>query len=91
MSKKITCRHRKIFLSGLPTQNRIQQNFGVDEAHPKIHGPGGHTTDFEDPCRTLMAIDALSSALIAINRTPLLNFVDSTLCVASRYNRSPSF
>ena len=65
--KKITCPHRTILLSGLPTQNRIQQNFGVGEAHPKIHGPGGHTTGFEDPCRTL--ITAAVKSLLYSNGT----------------------
>ena len=48
--KKITCPHRKVLLSGLPS---IQQNFGVGEIDPKIHDPGGQPTGFEDPCRTL--------------------------------------
>ncbi len=55
IQQKITCPHKIFVTSGLPTQNRIQQNFGVGEAHPKIHDPGGEPTGFEDPCRTLMA------------------------------------
>ena len=45
--KKLTCPHRIFLLSGLPTQNRIQQ------VVPKIHDPGGQPTGFEDPCRIL--------------------------------------
>ncbi len=32
--KAITCPHKNFVTSGLPMQNRIQQNFGVVEAHP---------------------------------------------------------
>ncbi len=39
---------------GCPRKTRIQQNFGVGVAHPKIHDPGGQPTGFEDPCRTLL-------------------------------------
>ncbi len=53
IQRKNACPHQKIVTSGLPTQNRIQQNFGVGFAHPKIHDPGGQPTGFEDPCRTL--------------------------------------
>ncbi len=54
VQKVITCPHSNFMTSGLPTRNRIQQNFGVGEATPrtgatKILRPTG----FEDPCRTL--------------------------------------
>ena len=31
-----------------------RKNFAKWAAHPKMHGPGGYTTGFEDPCRTLI-------------------------------------
>ena len=45
--KKSPCPHRIFVTSGLPVQNRIQQNFGV--AHPKIHDPVGQTAGFYSP------------------------------------------
>ncbi len=48
-----TCPHENFVTSGLRTRNRIQQNVGVGEAHPKSYDPGGQPTGFEDPCRTL--------------------------------------
>jgi len=72
IQKKITCPHRNFVTSGLPTQNRIQQNFGVGEAHPKNHDPGGQPTGFEDPCRTLGALHSPPSFSISgkVLRTP---------------------
>ena len=52
---------QRFVTSGLPTQNRIQQNFGEGEAHPKIYDPGGQPTGFEDPCRTLVAAAQLDT------------------------------
>ncbi len=52
-SNNFTCPHRNFVTSGLPTQNRIQQNLWLRPPH-KIHDPGGQPTGFEDPCRTLL-------------------------------------
>ncbi len=59
IQKVITCPHSHFMTSGLSTQNRIQQNYGAGEAHPKIDDPGGQPTGFEDPCRTLPIPDGM--------------------------------
>ncbi len=58
IQNKITCPHN-IVTCGLPTQNRIQQNFGVGEALV------GQPTGVDDPCRTLVmgAVQVLRHAL----------------------------